>query len=140
MKKEFKKLFVSIMATTTMTISTVGMSTNANNSNDVCFNNLYLPPCISGWTRLNHPTEKTDDSPFYLYISKASRAIRVQVIGVDENNVVNYTPNESTYCKPGVEYRIYNNVYPLYSFVDLRFCSCSSYYSDYISGCFSPNS
>lgn len=139
MKKELKKLFLSIMAVTTMAISTVGMSTNANNTEDFCFNNFYIPPSFAGWVRFNHPIAKTDNSPVFLYISKASRAVRVQVIGVDRNNVVNYTPNESIYCTSGVEYLISNSVYPMSSFIDLRFSSVSDHYGDNISGYFNPD-
>lgn len=145
MNKTFKKIAASIMAISTLAVSMVGMSanaaTNANIYNNY-FNDFYVVPSIGGWSRLNQTDDKLDASWVYLYITSATRSVRVHTLGVTGNSTYNCTTNSiGAYCEKGKEYLISNSINESgYTKADLEFYSVSSYYSDYITGAWSPDS
>lgn len=143
MKTNLKKIAASLMAVATITSGAMGISASAANTDDKYFNDFSITPSTS-WTRLFQTDSKQDTSYVYLYVSSASRAMRVHTLGISssDGSKHNCTSNTSgAYCVAGPEYRITNTIYEdSYRKADLEFYSVSGYYGDRISGAWSPDS
>lgn len=141
MKKIVKKLMASMLSVATLATSVVGISANAANTTDNPFSSFHIYPNVH-WTRLNQTDSKEDYSYVYLYISSASRGVRVHALGIDSNGYAhNCTCDGNVYCVAGNEYLICNSIKESgYNYADLEFYSASTYYEDYISGVWSPDS
>ena len=141
MKKIVKKVMASMLSVATLATSVAGISANASSDN-IYFYSFHINPSIGGWTRLGQTAYKDNNSYVYLYISSASRPVRVHALGIDSyGNAHNCTCNGSAYCVVGNEYLICNNIKESgYNYADLEFYSVSDYYGDNISGAWSPDS